>query len=54
MWEVKEISRFLSTGQVMESSHLAAARRVLGSPNANLFFAEEPHHLTKFAYHRFR
>ena len=47
MWEVKEISRFLS----MEHGilHLEAARRViLWSLNVNLFF-EEPHQLTKFA-----
>ena len=47
MWEVKEISRFLSMGH--ESCHLSAARRVkLWSLNANLF-CEEPHQLTKFA-----
>jgi len=44
MWEVKKISRVLSTAIL----HLAAARRVkLWSLNANLFF-EEPHQLTEF------
>ena len=47
MWEVKKIQDFCPRD--IESSHLAAARRVkLWSLNANLFF-EESHQLTKFA-----
>ena len=42
MWEVKKISRLLSTG------HLAAAKRVkLWSLNANLSF-DEPHQFPEF------
>ena len=41
MWEVKKISRFLSTGHRILQSW-AAKRVKLWSLNANLFF-EEPH-----------
>ena len=47
MWEVKKISRFLSTGQGI--LYFAASRRVKLRPlNASLFI-EEPHQLTKLA-----
>ena len=45
MWEVKKISRFLSTNHGIPP---AARRMKLWSLNANLLF-EEPHQLTKFA-----
>ena len=46
MWEVKKFQDFCPRD--MESSHLAAAKRVkLWSLNTNLFF-DEPHQLTEF------
>ena len=46
MWEVKKISRYLSTGHGILPSCGSKAREIW-SLNANLFF-DEPHQLTKF------